>query len=164
MTDRFAPPPSTLRDSVSATVASWLEQQVVDNPAVDSVELDDSGGVVRWVARLLGEEKQVSAVWFVIRQRSLLVEPYLMPAPEENVAACLDYLMRRNAKLRGLAFVIGLEDAVYLQAAVPLDWVDADELEWLLGSFYEAVEQSFRPAMRLGFASRFRDERLESPK
>ena len=157
MTDRFAPPPPALREAVGATVATWLDGQLAENPVVDSVELDDSGGVVRWVARLLGEEKQVSAIWFVIRQRSLLVETYVMPAPEENVAECLDYLMRRNAKLRGLAFVIGLEDAVYLQAAVPLDWVDADELDWLLGSFYEAVEQSFRPAMRLGFASRFHD-------
>lgn len=157
MTDRHTPPSAALRESVEAKVGAWLAEQLAENPAVDSVELDTSTDVKRWVARLLGEEKAVSAVWFHIRQRSLIVETYLMPAPEEQQAQCYEYLMRRNAKLRGLGFVIGLEDAVYLQAAVPLDWVDDDELDWLLGSFYEAVEQSFRPAMRIGFASRFTD-------
>lgn len=157
MTDRHTPPSAELRESVETRVGAWLAEQLAENPVVDSVELDTSTDVKRWVARLLGEEKAVSAVWFHIRQRSLMVETYLMPAPEEQQAQCYEYLMRRNAKLRGLAFVIGLEDAVYLQAAVPLDWVDDDELDWLLGSFYEAVEQSFRPAMRIGFASRFTD-------
>ncbi len=157
MTDRHTPPSPELRQAVEAKVGEWLHVQVAENPAVDSVELDTSTDTVRWVARLLGEEKAVSAVWFQVRQRSLMVETYLMPAPEENVAQCYEYLLRRSAKLRGMGFVIGLEDAVYLQAAVPLDWVDDDELDWLLGSFYEVVEQSFRPAMRIGFASRFVD-------
>jgi len=157
VTDRHTPPSPELRQAVEARVGEWLHVQVAENPAVDSVELDTSTDTVRWVARLLGEEKAVSAVWFQVRQRSLMVETYLMPAPEENAAQCYEYLLRRSAKLRGMGFVIGLEDAVYLQAAVPLDWVDDDELDWLLGSFYEVVEQSFRPAMRIGFASRFVD-------
>ena len=36
-----------------------------------------------------GEEKAVFSVWFILRQRSLFVETYVMPAPDENRAAGL---------------------------------------------------------------------------
>ena len=38
---------------------------------------------------------------------------------------------------------------------LPVERIDEGELDRLLGSVYATVEQCFRPAMRLGFASRF---------
>jgi hypothetical protein len=37
------------------------------------------------------------------------------------------------------------------------DAVSEDELDRILGSLYAWVEQFFRPALRIGFASRFKD-------
>src|SRR5690606_14177231 len=102
-----------------------------------------------------GEEKSHFAVWFQLRQRSLHVETYVLPEPEEDVAQALEYLLRRNLKMHGFRFAIGAEDAVYLVSEIPVEWVDDDELDRLLGSTYAYVEQAFRPAMRLAFASRF---------
>ncbi len=136
-------------------VESWLAQQVDQNPTVASVERDLESGERRWVARVLGEEKTTSAVWFHLRQRTLHAETYFMPAPEEQPAELYEHLLRRNLGLWGLRFAVGAEDAVFLVTEVPVEWVDADELDRVLGSIYAAVEQCFRPAMRIGFASRF---------
>ena len=78
-----------------------------------------------------------------------------MPAPEENHAAFYEHLLRRNLKLYGGAFAVGDEDAIFLVGQLDNSAVDEDELDRVLGSLYAWVEQCFRPALRIGFASRF---------
>ena len=39
---------------------------------------------------------------------------------------------------------------------LPVERIDADELDRVLGSVYAYVELCFRPAMRIGFASQFK--------
>ena len=105
--------------------------------------------------RLNGEEKSHTTVWFTLGPRTLHYETYVMPAPEENHGAFYEHLLRRNLKLYGAAFAIGAEDAVFLVGQLPNAVVDHDELDRILGSMYVYVEQFFRPALRIGFASRF---------
>lgn len=155
MSTGAAPPDPARLAAVEALVTDWLTRQLEENPTVEAAERDTSTSDRRWYVRVTGEQKAVFSIWFHLRQRTLLAETYLMPAPEEQVAECYEFLMRRNAKLRGLVLCIGLEDAVYLQGEVPVEHVDEAALDRLLGSVYEGVERTFRPAMRLGFASRF---------
>ena len=129
--------------------------QLDENPVVAAVERDRESGERRWFVRVRGEEKDVFTIWFTLRQRTLHYETYVMPAPEENHAALYEHLLRRNLKLYGAAFAIGDEDAVFLWASCDDAAVDDDELDRILGSLYAYVEQCFRPAMRIGFASRF---------
>ena len=49
-----------------------------------------------------------------------------MPAPEENVAACCEYLLRANPVCIAMRFAIGAEDAVYLMGQMPLLAIDVD--------------------------------------
>ncbi len=102
-----------------------------------------------------GEEKAVITVWLTLGQRTLQYETYFMPAPEENVAACYEYLLRANTRLFAMRFAIGAEDAVYLVGQMPLSAVDDDELDRIIGSAYAYSEQYFRPAMSIGYASKF---------
>jgi len=136
----------------------WLKQQMDENPVVDTVEADVYQPRA-WYVRLLGEEKEFSTVWFQLRQRTLHAETYFMPAPQENEAELYAYLLRRNARMVGGRFVIGSEDAVYLYCQLDNGLVDLDqlpdELDRILGSIYQWVEQFFKPALRIGFASRF---------
>ena len=67
----------------------------------------------------------------------------------------VEHLLRRNLKLYGAALAIGEEDAVFLVGQLANDAVTEDELDRVLGSLYAWVEQFFRPALRIGFASRF---------
>ncbi|MGV3760794.1 MAG: YbjN domain-containing protein, partial [Actinomycetota bacterium] len=109
----------------------------------------------RWFVRVRGEQKDVFTIWFHLRQRTLHYETYVMPAPEENAGQLYEHLLRRNLKLYGAAFAIGEEDAIFLVGQVAADHVDDDELDRILGSLYQWTEHFFRPALRIGFASRF---------
>ena len=62
-----------------------------------------------------------------------------------------------NARLYGLRFAIGAENAVYLVGAIPVADVDEDELDRIVGTAYAYTEQYFRPAMRIGYASKFKN-------
>ncbi len=108
--------------------------------------------------RLRGEEKDVTTIWFTLGQRTLHYETYVMPAPEENHAEFYEHLLRRNRKLVGAQFCIGDEDAVFLAGHLPLAALDEAELDRIIGSMFAYVEQCFRPALRIGFASRFKDD------
>jgi hypothetical protein len=152
------PDPSTPEelDRLEALIDTWASAQQVDNPAVEAVVRDEESGERRWFVRLAGEEKSVFSVWFHLRQRTLHVETYFMPAPEERAGDLYEHLLRRNRQMYGFTFAIGEEDAIFLVAQVPNAMVDEVELDRLLGSAYAYVEQCFRPAMRIGYGTRFK--------
>src|SRR6478752_3682650 len=141
-------------DALEATIDAWLAEELATNPTVAAVDRGEPGQR-RWYVRMKGEQKDTFTIWFTLRQRTLHYETYVMPAPEENHEQFYEHLLRRNLKLYGAAFAIGEEDAVFLAGQFPNDAVDDDELDRILGSLYAWVEQFFRPALRIGFASRF---------
>jgi len=140
--------------ALEAQIDSWLAQLAASNPAIEAVDRGE-GDERRWYVRLRGEQKEFITVWFVLGQRTLQFETYVTPAPEENHAEFYEQLLRRNAKLNGVAFAIGVEDAVYLRGQLGVRYVDEPELDRILGSLYEYSERFFRPAMRIGYASKF---------
>lgn len=140
--------------ALEADIDGWLSAQVDENPVVLAVERDQPPQR-RWYVRVKGEEKDVYTVRFHLRQRTLHWETHFMPAPEENHGQLYEHLLRRNLKLYGGSFVIGDEDALYLQGQLDRSMITEVELDRVLGSVYAWVEQCFRPAIRIGFASRF---------
>jgi hypothetical protein len=144
-------------DALEARIDAWLAAQLAANPIVAAVDRDRESGERRWFVRVRGEQKDVFTIWLHLRQRTLHYETYVMPAPEENHAAFYEHLLRRNLKLYGGAFAIGAEDAVFLVGQLDNAAIDDDELDRVLGSLYAWVEQCFRPALRIGFASRVSD-------
>jgi hypothetical protein len=153
MTQR--PSTETELAALADRIEAWLERQRTGNPVVAAVERDEESGERRWFVRVRGEAKDVFTIWFHLRQRTLHYETYVMPAPEENHAELYEYLLRRNPRLHGAAFGIGVEDAIFLSGQLGNDALDDDELDRILGSLYMWVERFFQPALRIGFASRF---------
>lgn len=141
-----------LHHAAAETIDDWLADLARDEPSVLAVE---EAGNRRFV-RLAGEEKSVFTVWLLIGQHTLHHETFVMPAPIENHAEFYAHLLRRNHTLRGLAFTIGAEDAIYLEGRIPLAGLDAVALDEVIGMHVEAVERCFRPAMRIGWRSMFR--------
>ena len=141
-------------DDLAARIDAWVDRQRLENPTIAAVDRDAEER--RWFVRMKGEQKDTFTIWFSLRQRTLHYETYVMPAPEENHEQFYEHLLRRNLKLYGAAFAIGDEDAVFLIGQVANDAVDEEELDRVLGSLYAWVEQFFRPALRIGFASRFK--------
>ena len=121
-------------DRLEHLVDGWLADQLAGNPAVAAVERDLESGERRWFVRLHGEQKDVFSVWFQLRQRTLHVETYLMPAPEENAGRLYEHLLRRNARIEPFAFSIGAEDGLFISTAISNTTVDEGELDRLLGA------------------------------
>jgi len=149
-----APPSPELLAATEERIEAWLQVQLAENPTVAAVEHGEPGAR-RWYVRLRGEEKDTFTIWFTLRQRTLHYETYVMPAPEENHAAFYEHLLRRNLGFYGAAFAIGAEDAVFLVGAIDVAAITEAELDRILGSLYAYVERCFRPALRIGYASRF---------
>lgn len=153
-----APLGDTELDDVATFIDDWLASQLAGNPVVEAVDANVDGPGT-WFVRLRGEEKDVFTVRFNLRQRTLSYETFVMPAPEENHQQFYRHLLARNSGLYGASFCVGEEDAIFLQGQLDSRQVlIEDELDRVLGSLFVWVEQFFKPALRIGFASRFADE------
>ena len=105
--------------------------------------------------RLKGDAKEHITVWFTLGQRTLRYEVYVLPSPHEHVAEVYELALRRNEKLVGAHFAIGVEDALYLRGELPLAALNGPELDRILGSLYVYTEEAFPVLLRLAFASKF---------
>lgn len=135
-------------------IDQWLAAFAAEHPVVAAIDRGD-GDETRWYVRMAGEEKDHTTVWLTLGQRTLRYEAYVMPAPEENTAAVYEMALRRNERLVGAHFAIGVEDALFLRGELPLGALCEAELDRVLGSIYAYVEQCFPALIRLGYASRF---------
>jgi hypothetical protein len=140
--------------TLGALIDQWAAREADTNPMLLAVDHDPAER--RWYVRMKGEEKTTTTVWLTLRQRTLHYETYFMPAPEENVAACYEYLLRASFALFGMRFAIGPEDALYLVGQMPLVAIDEDELDRIIGASWAYSERYFRPAMSIGYASIFK--------
>lgn len=141
-------------------IDEWLGNLRSTNSAIVAIDHAEPEPAFRsrWYVRMAGESKEFTTIWITLGQRTLRYETYVMPAPEENALEVFDNLLRRNERLIGAHFSIGAEDAVFLRGDLPLSALSEAELDRIVGSTYAYVEQCFRPLLRIGFASRFRDE------
>ena len=81
MTEAGRPATPEELDACEHLIDGWLARELAENPTVEAVERDRDSGERRWFVRVTGEEKSVFSVWFLLRQRTLSVETYVMPAP-----------------------------------------------------------------------------------
>lgn len=148
-------PPSTPEelDRLEQEIDRWLRAAFEVNEVMVALERGEPGER-RWYVRLQGIEKDFTTVWLRLGQRALHAEAYMMPAPEENAGEVYERLLRRNRSIHGLAFAIGVEDAIFLVGEVPNDGISEGHVDRLIGSVWEYVERDFRPTLRIGFASK----------
>jgi hypothetical protein len=145
------------RAACRSLVDGWARARLAEGGALVAVDRDP--GEERWYLRLAGDEKDFVTVWLTMRQRTLHHEAQVMPAPETNVEATYEYLLRRNGSVKGARFALGPEDAVYLVGEVPIAEVDEEQLDRILGSSLAYVDDVFPTAMSIGFAGRYRRRR-----
>jgi hypothetical protein len=144
----------TAVSALAARIDDWLAQMAAANPSIEAVDHGDNDDH-RWYVRLRGDEKEHITVWLSLGQRTLRYEAYVMPAPQENIAQVYEMALRRNEKLVGAHFAVGVEDALFLRGELPLTAVCAAEVDRVVGSIYAYTEQYFPALIRLGFASHF---------
>jgi len=141
-------------DALEQRIDDWLRDARSTHPTIVAIDRG-SPGDRRWFVRMAGEAKAHTTVWLQLGQRTLRYETYVMPAPEDNVVAVYESLLRRNERLIGAWFSIGEEDAIFLRGAASVNHLDERVIDGILGALYQTVEHAFPSLIRAGFASRF---------
>ena len=136
--------------AIEGQIDEWLAAFAAETPGVRAIDRHE-GDEIRWYVRMSGEEKDVTTVWITLGQRTLRYETYVMPAPEANAEQLYEQLLRRNERLVGAHFSIGVEDAVFLRGELAVSALTSDELDRAIGTLYATVEQCFQAFLRIGF-------------
>ncbi|MPZ28553.1 MAG: YbjN domain-containing protein [Micromonosporaceae bacterium] len=111
-----------------------------------------------YAVTLPGTHKLTTVCNLVVGEHALRVEAFVMRAPDERHEQLWAWLLRRNARMYGVAFAIDGSGDVYLTGRVGLAGVTADELDRLLGSVLTYADESFETMLEIGFASAIRRE------
>ncbi len=136
---------------IERQIDEWLGRAKTNHANILAVDRSDEDEF-RWYVRMEGEEKDFTTIWFTLGQRTLRYETYVMPAPEQNAELLYETVLRRNEKLVGAHFSIGLEDAIYLRGEMGLSALNEVELDRIIGTLYATVEQLFWPLLEIGYA------------
>ena len=107
---------------------------------------------------LPGTHKLATNCWLVAGKHALLVEAFVCRKPDENAEELYRFMLRRNARMYGVAFSIDAAGDVYLVGRLPLHAVTAEEVDRLLGSVLQYADESFDRLLELGFAGSIRRE------
>ena len=135
-----------------------------DLHGVISAALDDAGLSYtspeqgQFFVTLPGTHKLATNCWLVVGRHALLVEAFVCRKPDENAEELYRFLLRRNARLYGVAFSLDPAGDVYLVGRLPLTAITAEEVDRILGSVLEYADDSFDRLLEIGFAGSIRRE------
>ncbi|GIE80115.1 hypothetical protein Aph02nite_60650 [Actinoplanes philippinensis] len=118
----------------------------------------EATGDSSYVVTLPGTHKLKTACNLIVGAHALRVEAFVMRRPDERHEDLWAWLLRRNARMYGVAFSIDAAGDVYLTGRVSLKGLDADELDRLLGSVLTYADESFDTMLEIGFGSSIRRE------
>lgn len=118
----------------------------------------ESTGEFGYAVTLPGTRKQRTICNLVVGDHALRVEAFVMRAPEERHEELWAWLLRRNARMYGVAFAIDSAGDVYLTGRVGLAGVTAEELDRLLGAVLTYADESFDTMLEIGYSSAIRRE------
>jgi hypothetical protein len=107
---------------------------------------------------LPGVHKRAIVCNLIVGEHALRVEAFVMRAPDERHEQLWAWLLRRNARMYGVAFAIDAAGDVYLTGRMGLAAVTADELDRLLGAVLTYADESFDTMLEIGFSSAIRRE------
>jgi hypothetical protein len=146
-----------LNETLADWARAWTQSSHIGS--VEHQELPDDRGHFHWLIRLKGDERDVITMWLSLRQRTVVVETELMPAPEENLEELYRYLLVKNHELRELHVAIGPEAGIYLVAQVPVGELTLSRMDELAGATLVYVDEMFPTAMTMGLPSLYRRRR-----
>lgn len=95
--------------------------------------------------------KESVAVSLNLGERHLRAEAFFMRAPEDNVAETYRLLLQRNRRSGPWRFAANEVGDVFLLALLPRPCVTEEELDRLLGTLVTVTDETYVPAMKLGF-------------
>lgn len=135
--------------------------QLVQMVRLTLVEADlvfDESSPGTFVVTLPGTKKRTITCSISLGDYSVVVNAFVMRAPDENQASVYKYLLEQNARAYGVHFSLNSLGDIFLVGRLPLGALNAMELDRLLGSVLEYSESHFDQLLELGFLSAIRRE------
>jgi hypothetical protein len=117
-----------------------------------------SPGAGRYFVTLPGTKKLQTNVWLRVNPHALVIEAFVCRRPDEAFEDVYRFMLRRNAKLYGVAYTIDQLGDIYLVGRVAHESVTPQELDRLLGQVLEAADGDFNTLLEIGFASSIQRE------
>jgi hypothetical protein len=111
-----------------------------------------------YAVTLPGVHKLKTVCNLIVGEHALRIEAFVMRQPDERREELWAWLLRRNARMYGVAFSIDAVGDVYLTGRVGLDGLSEDELDRLLGSVLTYADESFDTMLEIGFGGAIRRE------
>jgi hypothetical protein len=134
--------------SVLGAIETFLTDQKID--------FEKNGNT--FLVTLPGEKKLQTHCALVVGDHSLSINAFVIRKPDENEAAVHHWCMSKNAAMYGLAYAINELGDIYLVGRLPLDAVNPQGLDRILGSVLQYSDSAFNPLLELGFANAIRRE------
>ncbi|HEX6263481.1 MAG TPA: YbjN domain-containing protein [Actinomycetota bacterium] len=104
-----------------------------------------------WDVLLPSYWKETLAVSLELGDWNLRGESFFMRGPEENRAETFHLLLQRNRRPGPWRFAANEGGDISLLASIPRAAVTEEELDRLLGSLVQITDETFVPAMKLGY-------------
>ena len=115
-------------------------------------------GAFSYAVTLPGTHRLKTVCNLIVGEHALRVEAFVMRQPDERREELWAWLLRRNARMYGVAFSIDAVGDVYLTGRVGLSGVTEEELDRLLGSVLTYADESFDTMLEIGFGTAIRRE------
>ena len=136
-----------------------IDPRIVIEEFLDSHDLEfDQKDPNTYLITLPGEKKLQTHCALIVGDHSLSINAFVIRKPDENEAAVHAWCMAKNAQMYGVAFAINELGDIYLVGRLPLDAVNAKEIDRIIGSVLQYSDSSFNPLLELGFADAIRRE------
>ncbi|MFI6760446.1 YbjN domain-containing protein [Micromonospora sp. NPDC050417] len=118
----------------------------------------EATGEFSYAVTLPGTHKLKTVCNLIVGEHALRIEAFVMRQPDERREELWAWLLRRNARMYGVAFSVDAVGDVYLTGRVGLAGVSETELDRLLGSVLSYADESFDNMLEIGFGTSIRRE------
>ena len=138
------------RDDLTAQVRAVLDAA--------GIEHEDGTRPGEVIAALPGDHKLRTAVSLLVGDHSLSASAFVIRRPDENADRVHAWLLRRNARLQGVAYAIDRDGDVFVVGRLPVAAVTSDAVDALLGAVLDASDSAFDTLLAMGFLTSMRKE------
>lgn len=132
--------------------------QVIEDALAERELKYSSPAPGRYFVTLPGVKKLQTNVWLRVNPHALVLEAFVCRRPDEAFEDVYRFMLRRNAKLYGVAYTLDQLGDIYLVGRVAHESVSADELDRLLGQVLETADGDFNTLLEIGFATSIQRE------
>lgn len=131
-----------------AGITAWAQENEVET---------EMAGADHIVVQLPGERKLKTTVSIRLSKKTAHLQAFVIRHPDENHEEFGRWLLRKNMKLKSVAFGIDHLGDVYLNAQLPKARL-LEEIDGLFGSLLTAADESFNELLLIGFITSMKKE------